>query len=92
MDASHPIAIYDEKKHLEETGGGDAVLRRDFFMEEYALDHRIATLSKPFIALLDGVTSTFRTTAVDLYSGRWRWPLCARRLPYLYRKDSFCHA
>ncbi|KER18356.1 hypothetical protein T265_16114, partial [Opisthorchis viverrini] len=31
-------------------------LAQSFFREEYQLNHLIGTLSKPFIALLDGIT------------------------------------
>lgn len=35
---------------------GDAGLTREFFWHEYRLNQAIATLEKPFLALLDGVT------------------------------------
>lgn len=33
----------------------DAALSRDFFYEEYTLNHRIHTYPKPYIALIDGI-------------------------------------
>lgn len=42
--------LYDRGKHQEY----DAI--RDFFSEEYRLNHRIRNYPKPFIALLDGIT------------------------------------
>lgn len=36
------------------TDGGQ--LSRDFFREEYILDHMLARLSKPYVALIDGIT------------------------------------
>lgn len=34
----------------------------DFFREEYALNHLIGTIRKPYVAFIDGVTSTFLLT------------------------------
>lgn len=44
-------ALYDEKVlNLPTT------LRKDFFKEEYMLNHLISRYSKPYVALIDGVT------------------------------------
>jgi enoyl-CoA hydratase len=48
-------AVAEAGKALRE-GRGDGALTRDFFREEYVLNRRIHTLSKPYIALLDGIT------------------------------------
>ena len=48
-------AIEEDGRALKE-GRGDGTLTRDFFREEYVLNRRIHTLSKPWIALLDGIT------------------------------------
>ncbi|ACI98752.1 enoyl-CoA hydratase/isomerase family protein [Rhodospirillum centenum] len=37
-------------------GESDGALTRDFFREEYILNHRIKRFPKPFVALLDGIT------------------------------------
>jgi enoyl-CoA hydratase len=36
-------------------GKSDGALARDFFREEYTLNHRIYTFPKPYIALIDGI-------------------------------------
>lgn len=36
-------------------GEGDGAILRDFFREEYTLNHRIFTFPKPYIALIDGI-------------------------------------
>ena len=36
--------------------GTDPSMTRDFFYEEYRLNHRIHTFPKPYVALLDGIT------------------------------------
>jgi len=40
---------------LEVQGGGNSTLGRDFFREEYILNHRIFTYPKPYIALVNGI-------------------------------------
>lgn len=36
-------------------GQGDGAMARDFFREEYILNHRIHTFPKPYISLIDGI-------------------------------------
>ena len=47
-------AIYDSGLAARR-GEGDGQAARDFFREEYRLDHRVKTLPKPYVALLDGI-------------------------------------
>ena len=35
----------------------NSTLRKDFFAEEYALNHLLATMKTPLIAVMDGITS-----------------------------------
>lgn len=42
-------------KALYASAQGDASFARGYFREEYTLDHRIATYSKPVVALMDGL-------------------------------------
>lgn len=44
------------KSVKEENGGKPSDLSRAFFFDEYRLNHQIHAFSKPFVALLDGVT------------------------------------
>jgi enoyl-CoA hydratase len=44
------------KSVKEENGGKPSELSRTFFFDEYRLNHQIHAFSKPFVALLDGVT------------------------------------
>ena len=44
------------KSIMEENGGKPSGLSRDFFINEYRLNRRIHHFSKPYIALLDGIT------------------------------------
>jgi len=44
-----------EQEKTETTQEGKALR---FFEEEYQLNHLIATLDKPYVALLNGITST----------------------------------
>lgn len=37
-------------------GSDGGVFARDFFREEYVLDHCLARLSKPYVAFIDGIT------------------------------------
>lgn len=39
-----------------QAGDGTARIHRDFFREEYQLNHLIGSLSKPYVALIDGIT------------------------------------
>lgn len=49
------LAIY--RSIVDGTGGqGPSELSRVFFLEEYRLNHAIHAFSKPYVALLDGVT------------------------------------
>ena len=41
-----------------EKNGEDGLRDFQFFEEEYQLNHLIATLDKPFVALMNGITST----------------------------------
>jgi len=43
---------------IAKSGKEKTPLARQFFAEEYQLNHLIGTYNKPYIALLDGVTST----------------------------------
>jgi hypothetical protein len=52
VDADNRTALYLEKAN--NTGG---TLRRDFFKEEYRLNHLIATMKTNYISILDGITS-----------------------------------
>ena len=36
-------------------GGGSSAILRDFFREEYTLNHRIFTFPKPYISLINGI-------------------------------------
>ena len=45
---------------IAQAGKEKSPLARDFFAEEYKLNHLIGTYNKPYVALLDGVTSTCR--------------------------------
>ncbi len=44
------------KSVREENGGEPSELSRVFFFDEYRLNHQIHAFSKPYVALLDGVT------------------------------------
>lgn len=48
-------AVWDAGKAMK-AGQGDGALTRDFFREEYRLNRRIHRFSKPYVALLDGIT------------------------------------
>ncbi len=41
---------------IHDAGKAGDRLTRDFFREEYALDHRIHAMAKPHVALIDGIT------------------------------------
>ncbi|GMS87511.1 hypothetical protein PENTCL1PPCAC_9686, partial [Pristionchus entomophagus] len=44
------------KSALDAKAGGPSTMHKDFFREEYQLNHLIGTLSKPYVALIDGIT------------------------------------
>eukprot|EP00080_Pristionchus_pacificus_P003296 PDM63316.1 hypothetical protein PRIPAC_50531 [Pristionchus pacificus] len=44
------------KSAQDAKAGGESTLHKDFFREEYQLNHLIGTLSKPYVALIDGIT------------------------------------
>ncbi|GMT18381.1 hypothetical protein PFISCL1PPCAC_9678, partial [Pristionchus fissidentatus] len=44
------------KSAQDAKAGGSSTMHKDFFKEEYQLNHLIGTLSKPYVALLDGIT------------------------------------
>lgn len=55
-------SLYDEEKK-----GAGRRLRTQFFFQEYAMNYEIATMNKPWIALMDGITSKieqFRTITI----------------------------
>lgn len=53
---------------ITEVPGGD--LQRQFFMEEYQLDHLVGTYSLPYVAILNGIVMG---GGVGLsVNGRWR--------------------
>ena len=35
--------------------GGKSTVHRDFFQEEFVMNHLISTLSKPYLAFADGI-------------------------------------
>lgn len=41
---------------VTEAGKDGQPLARDFFYEEYILNHKIATMKKPFVALVHGIS------------------------------------
>lgn len=41
---------------VTEAGKTGDSLAKDFFYEEYILNHKIATMKKPFIALVNGIS------------------------------------
>ncbi|PIK60705.1 putative 3-hydroxyisobutyryl-CoA hydrolase, mitochondrial [Apostichopus japonicus] len=43
-------------KAVTEAGKDGQPLARDFFYEEYILNHKIATMKKPFVALVHGIS------------------------------------
>ncbi len=47
-------AVAIESKAMQE-GKADGALTRDFFREEYILNHRIFTFPKPYISLINGI-------------------------------------
>jgi enoyl-CoA hydratase len=47
-------AVALESKAMQE-GAADSALARDFFREEYILNHRIFTFPKPYISLVNGI-------------------------------------
>ena len=47
----------DVRQVVELAGSGKQNEALDFFAEEYKLNHMIATLKTPFVAILDGITS-----------------------------------
>lgn len=47
-------AVALESKAMKE-GAADGALTRDFFREEYVLNHRIFTFPKPYISLINGI-------------------------------------
>ncbi|VDL73264.1 unnamed protein product [Nippostrongylus brasiliensis] len=47
------LAVTRSAKEAEK--GGDTTIHRDFFREEYRLDHLIGNLTKTFVALIDGI-------------------------------------
>lgn len=47
----------DVRQVVELAGSGKHNEALDFFAEEYKLNHMIATLKTPFVAILDGITS-----------------------------------
>ncbi|RUP44016.1 ClpP/crotonase-like domain-containing protein, partial [Jimgerdemannia flammicorona] len=77
----------------------------EFFEEEYQLNHLIATLDTPLVAIMDGVTSTYSSRPIKLsthplrvshspsfHSGWWRGPFGARALPHRHREHCLRHA
>ena len=48
-------AVYEDGLAMKR-GEGDGALTRDFFRQEYILNHLIHSFPKPYIALLDGIT------------------------------------
>ena len=44
------------KSVVQENGGKPSELSKTFFFDEYRLNHQIHAFSKPFVALIDGVT------------------------------------
>lgn len=53
--AGGDVRAVHESLAREKAGEGDGRLGRDFFREEYRLNHLIHTFPKPFIALVDGI-------------------------------------
>jgi hypothetical protein len=70
----------DVRQVVELAGSGKQNEALDFFAEEYKLNHMIATLKTPFVAILDGITSKenwpclFALNATCSQS--WRMGLC----------------
>lgn len=55
-------------KAITEVPGGQ--MQKDFFLEEYQLDHLVGTLSIPYIAIMDGITMG-GGVGISV-NGRWR--------------------
>lgn len=86
------VAVSKSGKEAQ-TGKGDSTMHKDFFREEYILNHLIGTLRKPYIAIIDGivmggVSSFLNKTTVFV----GMWAICKRKIPCFYGKNNASNA
>ena len=65
----------DVRQVVELANAGKKNEALDFFAEEYKLNHMIATLQTPFVAILDGITSKDHYVKRDDQGTRLYWKL-----------------
>ena len=67
----------------------------DFFKDEFELNWSIARLGKPYVAVMDGITSKLHCDNMDYQlttSGRRLWNRSSCSYPYCYTQDSLRYA
>lgn len=67
----------------------------DFFKDEFELNWSMARLGKPYVAVMDGITSEPNSCGIGpqlISSGRRLWNSTPGSYPYRYAEDSLCYA
>lgn len=82
----------DVKRVINDMEQGEEQHAIKFFEEEYQLNHLIATLDKPFVSFLDGITSTSCFDHNRLHRGRWCWPFHSCSISCCNGKHCICYA